>query len=101
MTPTIENAEGAQGIPTLALGAEGLFLVVLAVILAVEIYRWVTQQGWTIKMPDSVPSNVSASFSSLIPVLFVLVIFTLIRIYLVLHHMIPLKTLFMVFYKLH
>lgn len=80
LTPTIENAEGAQGIPTLALGAEGLFLVVLAVILAVEIYRWITQQGWTIKMPDSVPSNVSASFSSLIPVLFVLVIFTLIRI---------------------
>lgn len=80
LTPTIENAEGTQGIPTPALGAEGLFLVVLAVILAVEIYRWIIQQGWTIKMPDSVPSNVSASFSALIPVLFVLVTFTLIRI---------------------
>src|SRR5699024_280778 len=57
-----------------------LFLVVLSVVLAVEIYRFVIQQGWTIKMPDSVSANVSNSFSSLIPVLFVIVAFMMIRV---------------------
>src|SRR5690625_1861051 len=80
LTPTIENADGAQGIPTVALGAEGLFLIILSVILAIEIYRFVIQRGWVIKMPESVPANVSTSFSSLIPVFFVIIIFTLIRI---------------------
>lgn len=80
LTPTIQNADGAHGIPTGAFSAEGLFLVVLSVILAVEIYRFIIQQGWTIKMPDSVPANVSNSFSSLIPVLFVIVAFMMIRV---------------------
>jgi len=80
LTPTLENADGEFGVPLLSLSAEGLFLIILTVILAVEIYRWVIQQGWTIKMPESVPANVASSFSSLIPVLFVMVAFMLIRI---------------------
>lgn len=80
LTPTIADTGGANGIPTSNLGASGLFVGMITAILAVEISRWVEQRGWTIKMPDSVPSNVSRSFTALIPAFFVIVIFDLIRI---------------------
>lgn len=80
LTPTIANEEGASGIPMLNLGASGLFIGMIAAILGVEIFRWVTRRGWTIKMPESVPANVSKSFSALIPAFFVILIFNFIRI---------------------
>lgn len=80
LTPTIADTGGANGIPTSNLGASGLFVGMITAILAVEISRWVEQRGWTIKMPDSVPSNVARSFTALIPAFFVIVIFDLIRI---------------------
>jgi PTS system cellobiose-specific IIC component len=42
--------------------------------------RFVDKKGWKIKMPDSVPENVSRSFSALIPALFVIIVFNLVRI---------------------
>jgi PTS system cellobiose-specific IIC component len=45
----------------------------------VEIMRWVLSRGWKIRMPDSVPENVSRSFEALIPGLFVFAIFDVIR----------------------
>lgn len=80
LTPTISTADGVAGIPTSNLGASGLFVGMITAIVAVEISRWVVEKGWTIKMPDSVPSNVSKSFTALIPALFVILAFNFIRI---------------------
>ncbi|EMC4212339.1 PTS sugar transporter subunit IIC, partial [Cronobacter sakazakii] len=45
-----------------------LFLGMFIAILSVEIYTWLEHRdGLKIKMPDTVPPNVSASFSALIP----------------------------------
>lgn len=77
LTP-FEAIEGASFLPLTNFGAGGLFVGMITAILAVEIFRFVIQRGWTIKMPESVPSNVSASFSALIPGFFVIIAFTVI-----------------------
>ncbi|WP_028273209.1 PTS sugar transporter subunit IIC [Atopococcus tabaci] len=49
-------------------GSRGLFLGMAVAILSIELFTWLTNQDrLQIKMPDSVPSNVSRSFSALIP----------------------------------
>lgn len=68
------------GIPLSNLGASGLFVGIIVAILAVEILRFTDKKGWKIKMPDSVPANVTNSFSTLIPILLVIVIFNFVRI---------------------
>ncbi|KAF1303784.1 PTS cellobiose transporter subunit IIC [Candidatus Enterococcus willemsii] len=79
LTP-LSSYDEASFLPLTNFGAAGLFVGMITAILAVEIYRWVVQRGWVIKMPDSVPSNVAASFSALVPGFFVIIIFNLIRI---------------------
>lgn len=81
LTPIIQTMEEAKGIPMLNLGASGLFIGMITGILAIEIFRWVHNRGWIIKMPESVPSNVATSFSALIPAFFVIVCFNFIRIF--------------------
>ncbi len=80
LTPTIINADGASGIPTGSLSASGLFLGMMTAVLATEILNFVVKKGWVIKMPDSVPSNVARSFASLIPGLFIMITFNVIRV---------------------
>lgn len=47
---------------------KGLFLGMFIAIVSVELFTWLGRQDkLNIKMPDSVPSNVSRSFSALIP----------------------------------
>lgn len=47
---------------------KGLFLGMFVAIISIELYSWLDrQEKLTIKMPETVPSNVSASFSALIP----------------------------------
>lgn len=59
----IENVLGKQYSDT-----KGLFLGMFIAILSIELYSWLDrQEKLTIKMPETVPSNVSASFSALIP----------------------------------
>ncbi|WP_080147110.1 PTS cellobiose transporter subunit IIC [Marinilactibacillus piezotolerans] len=80
LTPSIADAGGATGIPTLNLSASGLFVGMLAAVISTEIYRWVIQKGWVIRLPESVPSNVARSFSALIPGFIVIVLFNFVRI---------------------
>lgn len=82
LTPlhTFQEADLGVGIPLSNLGAAGLFVGMIASILAVELIYFADRKGWVIKMPESVPANVSKSFSSLIPILVVIVVFNLIRI---------------------
>lgn len=50
---------------------EGLFLGMFMAILSIEVYTWLGKQDkLKIKLPDSVPSTVSKSFSDLIPTIF-------------------------------
>lgn len=79
LTPSLVTPEGATGIPASNLSAGGLFVGMITAILATEIMRAVIQRGWVIGMPESVPSNVARSFSSLIPGLFVILSFNIIR----------------------
>lgn len=47
---------------------KGLFLGMLIAIVSVQLYTWLSKQKFLqLKMPDSVPSNVSKSFSELFP----------------------------------
>ena len=60
LTPVIVTVENVKGLPLDNFSAQGLFVCMIAAALAVEIYRWCVQKGFTIKMPDSVPQNVSS-----------------------------------------
>ncbi|MGY4689025.1 PTS cellobiose transporter subunit IIC [Salibacterium sp. K-3] len=79
LTPqTVEETSGV--IPTASIGAEGLFLGILAAFLGAEVYRYFVEKDWTIKMPAGVPGAVTRSFSALIPIAVTLFIFLIIRI---------------------
>lgn len=80
INPMVVTEDGATGISMSHLGSEGLILGIITAILAVEIYRWVVERGWTIKMPEGVPSNVARSFTTLIPGVFVILSFNIIRL---------------------
>ncbi|GAA0735968.1 PTS sugar transporter subunit IIC [Clostridium oceanicum] len=67
-------------IPVSSLGAQGMFLAMIASIFSAIIYKTIVKKGWTIKMPEGVPEAVSRSFSSLIPMTITLAAFLLIRI---------------------
>lgn len=58
-------------------GSRGLFLGMLIAITSIELYSWLGKQEWLkIHMPDSVPSNVSRSFSALFPTMLTVIIVT-------------------------
>ncbi|WP_338215596.1 PTS sugar transporter subunit IIC [Lacticaseibacillus salsurivasis] len=80
VTPDLTTKAGLLGIPKSSLGSAGLFLAMVTVIGAIEVYRLVAAKGWTIKMPDSVPLNVAESFSSLIPGLIVILLAYVVRL---------------------
>lgn len=79
LTP-VGSFDGGSYLPMGNFGAGGLFLGMFSAILAVEIINFVFSRGWKIKMPDTVPSNVSRSFDALTPGIFIMVIFTLINL---------------------
>ena len=57
-----------------------LFTALLVALIAGEIYRYFIQKNITIKLPESVPSAVSAQFTALIPGAVIIVLFTIIRL---------------------
>ena len=80
LTPMTELLDGGRGLPVDNFTATGLFVGIFSTIFAIKIFVAIKNKGWTIKMPGNVPANVAISFSSLIPELFVILIFTAIRI---------------------
>lgn len=66
---TIEKAlEGqSMALPMNYLGAEGIFTAIIIGLLVTESTRFLQDRGLLIKMPDSVPEPVKASFASIIP----------------------------------
>jgi PTS system cellobiose-specific IIC component len=59
-------------------GGEGLFAAMVLSILICESYRWLIQNKvGRIKLPDSVPDAISASFESLVPAIIILTVATI------------------------
>jgi len=61
--------------PTQYLGAEGIFTALIVAIIVTEITRLLQKNDLFIKMPDSVPEPVKASFASLIPLILNAILF--------------------------
>lgn len=60
-------------------GSRGLFLGMLVAVSSIELYTWLgKRERLKINMPDSVPSNVSHSFSALFPTMLTVIIITVI-----------------------
>lgn len=79
LTPQV--VDGVSGvIPTSSLGAQGMFVGIITAFIAAELYQWFVRKNFSINMPEGVPSAVSRSFSSLIPVSITLTLFLLLRI---------------------
>ncbi|WP_181942087.1 PTS transporter subunit EIIC, partial [Klebsiella pneumoniae] len=65
-------------IPGQWLGPMGLFTAILVAIISTRIFVAITRKGLIIKMPENVPEFISKSFSSLIPGIAILTLFTII-----------------------
>lgn len=75
VTTLVDGIEGSYtGVPTLYLGAVGVFAALIIGIITVEIYRFVVNRNFTIKMPEGVPPNVAQSFIALIPTFVVILV---------------------------
>jgi PTS system cellobiose-specific IIC component len=61
------------------LGSKGLFTAVLIALISVRVQKFFTDKGVVIKLPSSVPPIVYESFLSLSPLLFLVLVFWLIR----------------------
>lgn len=66
-------------IPLANLGAQGIFLAIIVGMVSSSIYVFFLKKNFKIKMPPSVPENVSNMFESMIPTGAVFLIFMLIR----------------------
>jgi len=77
------NAEGKafRGFALRNLGTEGLFLAMITALLAVTVFAAVKNKGWTIKLPEGVPPAVMNSFAALIPSMFVMLLFFVLRLF--------------------
>lgn len=56
-------------------GAQGLFVALIVGLLATEIFRFLIQKNFTIKMPNGVPTAVARSFAALLPATIVFIVF--------------------------
>lgn len=79
ITPMGATAEGASYIPTTWLGAQGIFSAMIVALISGRIYILSKQQGWTIKMPESVPPMVMRVFEGLIPSIIIGIIFMVVN----------------------
>lgn len=66
-------------IPVGSLGAQGIFLAMIAGILGARIYALLIDKNIKLKMPDSVPQNVSGMFEMMIPAGLVFLVFLVAR----------------------
>ncbi|MGL5417761.1 MAG: PTS sugar transporter subunit IIC [Clostridium sp.] len=68
------------GMNTRYLGTKGLFMAMIAGVLAVELYRWCKKMNFTIRMPETVPDFVSRSFELIPPSVIIVAVFMAIRL---------------------
>lgn len=61
-------------------GATGIFLAMIVGILSVRVYVWFDDKGFKLKMPASVPENVTNMFETMIPASMVFILFMIVRV---------------------
>lgn len=61
------------------IGVKGLFMALLVALLVGSAYVRIIKANWTIKMPDGVPSTISESFKSLVPVILISTVALIVR----------------------
>lgn len=65
----------AAGLPSSALGAQGLFIGMILTVIVCELFSTLTKiERLKIHMPDSVPPAITSSFNTLIPIFLLLVL---------------------------
>lgn len=75
--PYLETVDGGSALATGFLGAQGLFVAMLVGLITGEVFHWLSNmERLQIKMPEQVPTNVAKSFSNLIPIILILVFFS-------------------------
>lgn len=79
LTPNVITDAG-EAISLNSISAQAMFCAILTGLFTAKIYQIIDRKGIKIKMPSSVPPAVSAPFESLIPSLFAIVIFWVIRL---------------------
>lgn len=84
-TLTSETGETVSGVVSSVLacsnfGSMGIFLAMIVGLTSVRIYVFFEDKGFKIKMPNSVPPNVSNMFETMIPASVIFVIFMMIRV---------------------
>lgn len=77
---TVSNVNIENILPTDFLGSQGLFTAILVSLIVSFIYIKIIKKGLIIKMPKEVPSAVSNSFTSLLPILICITLFLIIKI---------------------
>ncbi|MET4696249.1 PTS sugar transporter subunit IIC [Endozoicomonas lisbonensis] len=60
-------------LPMLYMGGTGIFTALISAYFSVELTRFLSRHNITLRMPEQVPPAIEASFSLLIPVLFIFV----------------------------
>lgn len=68
-----------SAIPFEWLGAKGLFVAMMVALLSTYLYMLIIDKKLVIKMPDSVPPTVTKTFSAIVPILLILIVFTAIN----------------------
>lgn len=71
--------EAGRYINIAALSSSSLFGAIIAAIISVEIYRFMKEKNFTIKMPEGVPPEVANSFIALMPTAVIILFFWIIR----------------------
>ena len=71
----VDGTTTVTAIDTFLLGGTGLFTAIIIGLLSVEITRFCERKNLVLKMPDVVPVAMAESFSSIIPLIFNLVVF--------------------------
>lgn len=61
------------------LGSKGLFTAILVALVTVRVQKYFTDRKWVIRLPSNVPAVVYESFLSLVPMLFLITTFWVIR----------------------
>lgn len=81
VTDASNNTIPVTGVlPTQWLGAQGIITALLVALVATRLYAWISDRGWKIKMPSSVPPAVSRPFESVVPAAIVLTLFLLVHV---------------------
>ncbi|MEG0366632.1 MAG: PTS transporter subunit EIIC, partial [Coprobacillus sp.] len=74
------TTKAGSAIEVAKIGAESLFLAMVVAMITAKVYKIISDKGFKIKMPASVPPAVSAPFESIIPSFVIVFIFWMLRL---------------------